>query len=89
MDIMGALKQEEAKLERQLTAVQGAIAALNDGAKTAPSRGDASSPSGTRAKWTLSAAARARMSRAAKLRWAKIKAEKSKNRKTKKNTGIG
>lgn len=89
MDILGALKQEEAKLERQLTAVQGAIAALSDGAKTAPSRGDASSPSRTRAKWTLSAAARARMSRAAKLRWAKIKAEQSKNRKTKKNTGIG
>jgi hypothetical protein len=77
MDIIGALKQEEAKLERQLTAVQGAIAALNGGAKTAV-LGHGGSPRGTRAKWTLSTAARARMSRAAKLRWAKIKVAKAK-----------
>ena len=31
MDIVEALKQEESKLHRQLTAIQGAIAALNDG----------------------------------------------------------
>jgi hypothetical protein len=80
MDIIGALKQEEAKLERQLTAVQGAIAALNGRAKTMVSLGHASSP---RARWTLSASARAKMSRAAKLRWAKIKAEKGKGKRTK------
>ena len=79
MDIIEALKQEESKLERQLTAVQGAIAALNGGAKTAVSR----SPRGTKAKSTLSAAVRAKMSRAAKLRWAKIKAEQSKGKKAK------
>ena len=77
MDIVGALKQEEAKLERQLTAVQGAITALNGGAKIAV-LGHASSP---RARWTLSASARAKMSRAARLRWAKIKAEKAKKAK--------
>ena len=77
------MKQEESKLGRQLTAVQGAIAALNGSAKTAVSLGHASSPRGTKAKSTLSAAVRAKMSRAAKARWAKIKAEQSNGKKAK------
>jgi glycerol-3-phosphate O-acyltransferase len=81
MDIVEALKQEESKLQRQLTAVQGAIAALNGGAKTAVSLNHASSPRGTEAKGTLPAAVRAKMSRAAKARWAKIRAEKAKKAK--------
>jgi hypothetical protein len=81
MDIIEALKQEESKLERQLTAVQGAITALNGRAKTAVSLGHVSSPRVTKARRTLSAAARAKMSRAAKVRWAKIRAERSKGRK--------
>ena len=83
MDIIAALKQEESKLERQLTAVQGAIAALNGVTKTAVSLGHVSSPRSTNAKRTVSAAARAKMSRAAKVRWAKVKAEQSKGRKAK------
>ena len=47
MDIIGALRQEESKLRRQLTAVQGAIAALNGG-KTVASRRNVNSPNGTR-----------------------------------------
>jgi len=47
MDIIGALRQEESKLRRQLTAVQGAIAALN-GCKTVASRRNVNSPNGTR-----------------------------------------
>ena len=78
MDIIQALKHEESKLERQLTAVQGAIAALNGTANTAVSLGHVSSPRGQKARRTLSAAARAKMSRAAKLRWARIKAAKAK-----------
>jgi hypothetical protein len=81
MDIIGALQQEESKLQRQLTAVQGAIAAFNGGARTAVSPGHASSPNGTRgkrSKRTMSAAVRARISRKAKARWAKIRAEKAK-----------
>jgi len=35
MNIVEALKQEESKLQLQLTAVQGAIAALNGGGATA------------------------------------------------------
>jgi hypothetical protein len=31
MNIIGALRQEESKLQRQLTAVKGAMAALNGG----------------------------------------------------------
>jgi len=78
MDIIGALQQEESKLQRQLTAVQGAIAAFNGGARTAVSPGHASSPNGTRGKRTMSAAVRARISRKAKARWAKIRTEKAK-----------
>ena len=78
MDIVEALKQEESKLHRQLTAIQGAIAALNDGAKTVISPGRASSPDGTSGKRVMSAAVRARISRTAKARWAKIRAEKAK-----------
>jgi hypothetical protein len=83
MDIIGALKQEESKLERQLTAVQGAIAALNGGGNTLFSPGRIGSGKSTERKRTMSAAARAKMSRAAKLRWAKIKAEQSKGKKAK------
>jgi hypothetical protein len=78
MDLVEALKQEESRLQRQLTAVQGAIAALNGRAQTAVSLGHASSPTGTISRRTMSAAVRAKMSRAAKARWAKIRAEKAK-----------
>ena len=81
MDIIGALKQEESKLQRQLTAVQSAIAALNGGAKTAVSPGHTSSPNGTSAKRIMSAAVRAKIARSAKARWAKIRAEKAKKAK--------
>jgi hypothetical protein len=79
MDIIGALRQEESKLRRQLTAVQGAIAALNGGKAVASRRNV--SPNGTHGKRTMSAAVRAKISRTAKARWAKIKAEKAKKAK--------
>ena len=77
MHIIAALQQEETKLQRQLTAVQGAIAALNGGAKTVVPSGHASSSNGTSAKRTMSAAVRARISRTARARWARIKAEQA------------
>jgi hypothetical protein len=80
MDIIGVLKQEEVKLQRQLTAIQGAIAALNGASKTAVSLHHATIPAGTNGKRTVSAAARAKMSRKAKARWAKIRAEKAKKK---------
>ena len=56
MEIIEALKQEESKLQRQLTAVQGAIAALNGSAKTAVLPRHTSSPNGNSGERTMSAA---------------------------------
>ena len=81
MDIIGALKQEESKLQQQLTAVRGAIAALNGAEKFVAPAGRSGNTNGTRPNRTMSAAVKARISRAAKARWAKIKAEKVKKAK--------
>ena len=78
MDIIGALRQEESKLQRQLTAVRGAIAALNGSGKMALSLAHTSAPNVKSNKKTMSAAVRAKLSRLAKARWAKIRAEKAK-----------
>ena len=75
MDIIGALQKEESKLQRQLTAVQGAIAALNGGSTAVVSSGH------TSGKRTMSAAVRAKIARSAKARWAKIRTEKAKKAK--------
>ena len=81
MNIIGALKQEESKLQRQLKAVQVAIAALNGSGEAAVSSARTSSSNVPSAKRTMPAAVKARISRAAKARWAKIKAEKAKKAK--------
>jgi hypothetical protein len=83
MNIVEALHTEGAKLERQLAAVKSAISALNGGSTTAVTPGHTSSPNGASAKRTMSAAVRARISRKAKARWAKIRAEKAKGKKAK------
>ena len=66
MDIIGALNQEEAKLQRQLAAVKSAIAALNGVSTASVSSGHTSSPTVTSGKRTMSAAVRARISQKAK-----------------------
>jgi hypothetical protein len=68
MDIIRALHDEEARLQQQLKSIQGAIAALNGSADK-------------NAKRTMSAAVRARISRKAKARWAKIRVQKTKKTK--------
>ena len=79
MDILVALKQEEAKLQQQLKRVQGAIAVLNNGAHHAPGRIQPVSRKGVHhRKRTMSAAGRARISKLTKARWAKFMAEKAK-----------
>jgi hypothetical protein len=84
MDIIAALKEEESKLHRQLNAVQGAISALNGDTNKAPvTSGQKLNLNGTNGKRTMSAAVRARISRTAKARWAKIRAEKVAGKKTK------
>jgi hypothetical protein len=77
MDILVALKQEEVKLQRQLKGIQGAILALN-GSHLAPSRAQLVNHDGVSRKRTMSAAVRAKISKASKERWAKIRAEKAK-----------
>jgi 2,4-dienoyl-CoA reductase-like NADH-dependent reductase (Old Yellow Enzyme family) len=66
MNIVEALHSEEAKLQRQLTAVKSAIAALNGGGRAAISPSHTSSPNGASAKRTMSAAVRAKIARSAK-----------------------
>ena len=80
MNIIEALHNEEAKLQRQLTAVKTAITALNGGA-AAVSPAHTSSANGRGGKRVLSAAGRANIIRAAKARWAKIRTEKAKKEK--------
>jgi len=77
MDILIALKQEEAKLQQRLKGIQGAIVALN-GAHHALSSPRPVNLTGTHRKRTMSAAGRAKISKLTKQRWAKFRAEKAK-----------
>jgi uncharacterized protein YoxC len=77
MNILVALNEEEAKLHQQLKAIQGAIQALNGNT----SHFSGSVGTGVRRKRTMSAAARAAISRATKARWARFRAEKAKKSK--------
>ena len=80
MDILVALKQEEVKLQRQLKGIQGAIIALN-GSHPAPVSSTLVSPNGVSRKRTMSAAGRAKISKASKEYWAKFRAQKAKRAK--------
>jgi hypothetical protein len=80
MDILVALKQEQAKLQSQLKGIEGAIAALN-GSHHSASRASITSHNGTGRKRVMSAAARAKISKATKERWAKYRAEKARKAK--------
>jgi hypothetical protein len=80
MDILVALKQEEVKLQRQLKGIQGAILALN-GSQPAPVSSKLVSPNGVSGKRTMSAAGRAKISKASKEYWAKFRAQKAKRAK--------
>jgi len=81
MDILAALKQEEVKLQQQLRGVQGAITALNGSTNRAASRAPIASHNKVQRKRTMSAAARAKISRLTKARWAKFRADKAKKAK--------
>ena len=50
MNIVEALHSEEARLERQLSAIKSAIAALNGGGTAVAFPGDVGSPNGTSAR---------------------------------------
>jgi hypothetical protein len=80
MDILVALKQEHAKLQKQLKGIEGAILALN-GSHPAPSRAQSVNHKPATKKRTMSAAARAKISKVTKARWAKFRADKAKKAK--------
>lgn len=70
MNILAAIKREERKLEKQLGTLQGQLDGVRDAAK-ALARSANHNISNVR---KLSEAARAKISKAQKRRWAKVKA---------------
>lgn len=83
MDILAVLKQEEVKLQKQLTGIRGAIAAFTGSPMSASGSGSGIKGKTTSAgvKRVVSAALRAKLSQKAKERWARIRAEKAKKSK--------
>ena len=76
MDILAAIKREERKLEKQLGNIQQQLNGVRAAAKAL---GDSTSRELTDAKKrVLSAAARAKIGRAARKRWAKFRAQAKK-----------
>lgn len=73
MNIRAAIRREERKLEKQLGKLQRQLDGVRAAAKALGN--SASRDLATVKKHVLSAAARARMSRAAKKRWSKIRAQ--------------
>ena len=76
MNLVAAIKREERKLERELRKLQGKLNGLQAAAKALG--GEAVREVTQIKKRVLSAAGRAKISKAAKLRWAKVRAEKNK-----------
>jgi prophage DNA circulation protein len=72
MKILSAIRREERKLEKQVGKLQSQLDGLRAAAKALGN--SASNELGKARKKVISAAARAKMSRAAKKRWAKVKA---------------
>ena len=86
MDILAALKQEEAKWEKQVSAAQQqldtvrAAIKLLSGMSSSKAPGSSSGNATGRKKRVMSAAAKARISKASKERWAKFRAAKAKGK---------
>jgi len=76
MDIRAAIKREERKLEKQLGKLQHQLNGVRAAAKALSS--SASHGFARTKKRVLSAAARAKIGKAAKKRWAKFRAEAKK-----------
>jgi hypothetical protein len=76
MNILGAIRREERKLEKRVGKLQGQLVGLKAAAKVL---GDSTSNELGRArKRVMSMAARAKISAAAKRRWAKVRAGRGK-----------
>jgi hypothetical protein len=72
MNILGAVRREKRKLEKQVGKLQRQLNGLKAAAKVLGN--STSDELGKAQKRVLSAAARAKISRAAKRRWAKVRA---------------
>ena len=76
MDILSAIKREERNLEKQLASIQHKLKGIRAAAEAMGWTADKKVTKGT--KRVLSAAARAKIGKAAKKRWARIRAEAKK-----------
>jgi hypothetical protein len=79
MDLLAAIKREERKLEKELGKLQHQLSGVRAAAKALGSK--ASREVTQVKKHVMSAAARAKISKATKLRWARFRAEKNKKAK--------
>ena len=79
MDLLAAIKREERKLEKELGNLQHRLNGIRAAAKALGSK--ASREVAQVKKHVMSAAARAKISKATKARWAKFRAEKNKKAK--------
>ena len=75
MNILGALRQEEAKFEKQVSRVQQQLDTVRAAMKLLGGMNGSDKTIG-RKKRVMSAAARAKIGKATKKRWAKFRAEK-------------
>ena len=76
MDLLAAIKREERKLEKELAKLQGNLSSLRAATKALGNSAVRETKQVKRR--VLSAAGRARISKAAKARWAKIRAQAKK-----------
>ena len=76
MDILSAIKREQRKLEKQVASIQHKLKGIRAAAEAMGRSADKRVTSG--AKRVLSAAARAKIGKATKRRWAKLRAEAKK-----------
>ncbi len=76
MNLLAAIRREERKLEKELGNLQHRLKGVRAAAKALGSK--ASREVAQVKKRVMSAAARAKISKASKARWAKFRAEKSK-----------
>ena len=76
MDLLSAIKREERKLEKQVASIQNKLQGIKAAAEALGRSADKKVTKGT--KRVLSAAARAKISKATKKRWEKFRAEAKK-----------
>ena len=80
MNILAALKREEAKLQKQANKARQQLDAVRAAVKILGHEVVSSGKRIGRKKRKMSAAARAKIGKATKLRWAKFRAEKKKGK---------